>query len=567
MNSANRGGDRWGISDRELDVNAWQFWSSASGEQQRDQLDYQRTLVDRGVATFAPKCFVSTLAACFPDSLSMGEKSYVAAFAYVTGHVQLGSHTTVNAYAVVRGKVTLGNGVRIGAHTSILGFNHSMQPDRPVHEQPVTTVGITVGDDVWIGSNVVIVDGVTVGAHSVIGAGAVVTKDVPPWSVMGGNPARRLRDRRDTGRSSTIERTPDDHDSELRGRLKAFGDGARAQADEVLARCWDPENRWFTDVHGESPTVRALCDAVEIADLLTGAAPKQLTSDEIVERLRSRQDPHTGLVTEYGTSAVSTEADHLGGDTVSYHVLCAGYALDILGSSFEHPITAVDEVEAAELVEILENLPWNRAAWGAGGWIDCFSTGLYWNVRWFDRAGTVETLIGWLHMHVDQHSGMWGAPTASEGLRQVVNGYYRLTRGTFAQFALPVPHPERVVDTVLAHARGSRWFEAGRVVACDVLDVIHPLWLVGAQVPGYRRDEVQAWARTHVDRVLGSWQKGAGFSFVQPSAETHEETGLQGTEMWLAIVWLLADTLGLSDELGYEPRGVHRPWPSEELAK
>ena len=131
-----------------------------------------------------------------PERLDMGSESLIAAHAYVTGSIKMGENCTVNAFTVVRGTVTMGDGVRIGAHTSILGFNHSMDPSEPVFRQPLTSKGIRIGDDVWIGSNVIVLDGVTVGSHAVLAAGAVVTKDVPEWSIVGGNPAKHIRDRR-----------------------------------------------------------------------------------------------------------------------------------------------------------------------------------------------------------------------------------------------------------------------------------------------------------------------------------------------------------------------------------
>ncbi|NED97428.1 acyltransferase [Phytoactinopolyspora alkaliphila] len=535
-----------------LDYNAWAFWAEADDEQRRQQLEYQASFVARGVARFSDRGFVSPLAACYPDDLVVGENSYIAAYAYVTGTVHLGSDTTVNAYAVVRGDVRLGSGVRIGAHSSLLGFNHSMEPDRPVFKQATTTVGITVGDDVWIGSNVVVVDGVTIGEHSVIGAGAVVTKDVPPWSVMAGNPARQLRDRRDT-------RVRRGSDTVLRDRLKALADRARAEIGNVLARCWDDGVGWFVDRPGERATVRAMCDAVEIADLLAGGSLPQLSSDEIVRRLRSMQDPQTGLVPQIGDEAAVLGAGPDLGDGLRYHILSAGYALRLLGSSFEHPISVVDDLRPDELICALEALPWAQNAWHAGDWVDGYGTGLYWNEQNFGRRGALETLIGWLHTHVHPDTGMWGRYTAEDGRRQMVNGYYRLTRGTFAQFHLPVPHPEAVIDTVLAHSRDGRWFGDDKGTACDVLDVIHPLWLAGAQTQ-YRRAEAQTWARAQLDRVLGAWRPDAGFSFtLRDGAGFDGEPGLQGTEMWLAIAWYLADLLGCADALGYTPRGVHRP--------
>ena len=72
---------------------------------------------------------------------------------------------------------------------------------------------------------------------------------------------------------------------------------------------------------------------------------------------------------------------------------------------------------------------------------------------------------------------MWGSATAERGLLPVVNGFYRASRGTFAQFGTPLPYPERVIDTVLRHARDPRWFAPVARNACNVLDVAHPLWL------------------------------------------------------------------------------------------
>ncbi|HZK60091.1 MAG TPA: hypothetical protein VFC59_09555 [Cryobacterium sp.] len=110
-------------------------------------------------------------------------------------------------------------------------------------------------------------DGVSIGEHSVVGAGAVVTKDVAPWSVVAGNPARRIRDRRGTVPSTGVGE-----------RLLEFADTARAQAGDVRQRSWDetvPDGRYL-DRPGATVTVRAHCDAIEIADLLLGGTPPQL---------------------------------------------------------------------------------------------------------------------------------------------------------------------------------------------------------------------------------------------------------------------------------------------------
>lgn len=67
----------------------------------------------------------------------MGENSYIAGHAYVTGELSAGADCTVNPYATVRGRIVLGNGVRIGAHSSLLGFNHGFSPARPRPNCPV----------------------------------------------------------------------------------------------------------------------------------------------------------------------------------------------------------------------------------------------------------------------------------------------------------------------------------------------------------------------------------------------------------------------------------------------
>lgn len=538
----------------------WLFEKEATEEQRAAQRERQRKL--GGDSEVGERCYVAESAAVYPDVLRLGDDSYIAAHAYVTGDLTTGTDCTLNPFTVVRGTVVLGDGVRIGAHTSLLGFNHSTAPDQPVFRQPQTSRGITVGDDVWIGSHVVVVDGVTIGDHCVIGAGAVVTKDVPAWTVAAGNPARRIRDRRETGGR---ERVGGD-------ALTRFADTARAQAADLLDRCWNGDH--YTDRPGAAPTVRAHCDAVEIADLLLGSAPEQLDTAAHIERLTTLQDRETGLIPELGEQLPPMDADGFIGDGPAlYHVLSVGYALDLLGASFTQPVHGVGNMTASQLVARLEGLSWRDGAWGAGAWIDAWATAAHWNLRHPGSGGlnpgTLEALFGWLLTRADPWTGMWGSPSATAGRLQVVNGYYRLTRGSFAQFGVPVPHPERVVDAVLDHVRDTRYFGAGRENACNVLDVAHPLWLStrqsggrGAGGDGYRSAEIRGWAEQQLAAALTRWQDGKGFGFGPGTVGPGPEPGLQGTEMWLAIVWLLADLLGRSDLLGYRPRGVHRPEPA-----
>lgn len=553
-------GQTFGRSD--LDYTPWEFWDRAGEADKVRQHALQEVLAAERGFVLGERCFVSELASVTNETLELGDRTYVAAGAYLSGTLRAGRDCTINPYTVVRGEVRLGDAVRIGAHTSLLGFNHTMDdPDLEIHQQPLTTKGIAIGDDVWVGSHVVVLDGVTVGDKAVLAAGAVVTKDVPAGAVVGGNPARVIKWR--TGPDRPSRRRTDD----LAGAVAGFAAAAREQAEVVLDRYRNDVGGLFTNRPGAAPTVRAQCDAVEIADLLLGGPPPWQHATDLAEVLRSWQDPATGLVGELGDDRrpVPPEATILDPST-GYHVLCVGYALDLLGSRFAHPLAVFADASAADVVAGLEGQDWDTGAWAAGHWVDGLATALHWNTRLgvVNGRGTVEALFGWLLRNADPGTGMWGRAGEPEGLLQVVNGYYRATRGTFAQYGLPVPYAERVVDTVLAHSRDVRYFAPARQNACNVLDVAHPLWLT--RTSGYRGEDVAALARRLLSDALSHWTPSQGFGFQAPDPTTSSVSAtapsLQGTEMWLAVVWLLADLAGLSDQLGYRPRGIHRPEPA-----
>jgi len=534
-----------------LDFLPWEYKRVASDEERERQLERQQRL--GGTLSLADDVYVAESAAVYCEELRMGERSYIAAHAYVTGHITVGSDTTINPFSAVRGRVTVGDGVRIGAHTSLLAFNHGTAPGEPIFRQRHTSLGITIGDDVWIGSNVTVLDGVTIGPHSIIGAGAVVTKDVPANTIAAGNPARVLRSRTESAKPS----------GDLAGRLTAFAAKAREQADDVLRRCWDGQR--FVDRPGldHEPAIRPWCDAVEIADVLLRRTPEGHTRDDLVRRLRARQDPETGLVSpgdlaDVGLDVPATDKLSVLEGPASYHILCVGYALQVLDSCFEHPIRT--DFAPGELERQLDNLPWARHAWSSGSGIDALGTALARNLKDHGESGPLETLMGWLLVRADADSGMWGQPHPDDGWLQVVNGFYRLTRGTYAQFGLPLPYPEQAVKTLLAHSNDKRMFSGDGYNACNVLDVIHPLWLAGKQTDVGRADGTR-WAEDQLSRILDRWVDGEGFAFAPDGTDDRSIPGLQGTEMWLAIIWLLSDYLGLSDAVGYRPRGVHRPEP------
>jgi acetyltransferase-like isoleucine patch superfamily enzyme len=102
-----------------------------------------------------------------------------------------------NCFIQVRGKVDIGNNVIFGPNVSLFSENHIFNdPDLPVNAQGESRKGIKIGDGVWIGTRAVILDGVTIGENSIIAAGSIVNKDVLPFSLVGGVPAKLIKFRK-----------------------------------------------------------------------------------------------------------------------------------------------------------------------------------------------------------------------------------------------------------------------------------------------------------------------------------------------------------------------------------
>ena len=131
------------------------------------------------------------------NPFSIGARSTIDDFCVVNngvGEVSIGENSLIGIGSVVIGPVSIGANVIMAQHVVLSGLNHSYEDIHvPIRDQAVTTNQIVVEDDCWIGANVTITAGVTVGRHAVVAGGSVVTKDVPAYSVVGGNPARVLR--------------------------------------------------------------------------------------------------------------------------------------------------------------------------------------------------------------------------------------------------------------------------------------------------------------------------------------------------------------------------------------
>jgi len=130
------------------------------------------------------------------QEIRIGEGTYIAATTRIYNSVLIGAHCSVNTGCMIDGSdagITIGDHTRIAADCSMFAFNHYFkETDRPIHEQGIQSRGIRIGSDCGIGARSIILDGVTIGNHGFVAAGSVVTKDVEPYMIVAGNPARPI---------------------------------------------------------------------------------------------------------------------------------------------------------------------------------------------------------------------------------------------------------------------------------------------------------------------------------------------------------------------------------------
>ena len=131
------------------------------------------------------------------NKFELGAHSTIEDFSTINngvGPVIIGDRTRIGLGNTLIGPVTIGNDIRLAQNVVLSGLNHNYTDiSLPIHAQGVSTAPIVIEDETWIGSNAVIVAGVTIGKHCIVAAGSVVTKNVPPYSVVVGNPARVLK--------------------------------------------------------------------------------------------------------------------------------------------------------------------------------------------------------------------------------------------------------------------------------------------------------------------------------------------------------------------------------------
>ncbi|QYJ81276.1 acyltransferase [Shewanella aegiceratis] len=167
----------------------------------QDEIQAQLMAVE--TVSIGKECFIAPQAKLFAEpgrDILIGDRCMIAADSFLHGPIAMGNEVAINHGCSLdggRGKIVIGDQTRIANNVTIYAFNHGMHPDTPIYQQSSQSKGIVIGRDVWIGAQAGIVDGVTIGDCAVIGMGCIVTKDVPDYAIVAGNPARVIGDRRD----------------------------------------------------------------------------------------------------------------------------------------------------------------------------------------------------------------------------------------------------------------------------------------------------------------------------------------------------------------------------------
>jgi acetyltransferase-like isoleucine patch superfamily enzyme len=127
----------------------------------------------------------------------LGDHSVIESYCCINnavGDVVIGDYTRIGIHNTIIGPVCIGNHVNLAQGITVTALNHNFEDKaKRIDEQGITTKPVIIGNDVWIGANAVILPGVTIGKHCVVAAGAVVTKDVPDNTIVGGVPAKEIK--------------------------------------------------------------------------------------------------------------------------------------------------------------------------------------------------------------------------------------------------------------------------------------------------------------------------------------------------------------------------------------
>ena len=185
-----------------LNYMPWLYWSLKLKNRvwaEEWQKEYQAYLMSMETVEIGENCFISPLAHIFAEpgrKITIGDNTFIAADCTLHGPLEIGNEVAINHHCILdggRAGIKLHNQVRIAAYCHLYAFDHGIDLAQPIYQQPVSSKGIEIEKDVWLGAYVGIKDGVKVGAHAVVGMNSMVTKDVLEREIVVGNPAKMIR--------------------------------------------------------------------------------------------------------------------------------------------------------------------------------------------------------------------------------------------------------------------------------------------------------------------------------------------------------------------------------------
>lgn len=177
----------------------WLYWSLKPQHQQwarQWQQEWQHRLCQLENVIIHGDCFIAPEARLFAEPGRpieiMGDGTFIAADCVLHGPITLGKGVAVNHHTTMDGGrkgISIGDDTRIAAYCHLYAFNHGQSDAIAIRDQRVTSHGIVIGEDVWLGTHVGVVDGVNIGHQAIVGMNSTVTKNVPPKIKVAGSPA------------------------------------------------------------------------------------------------------------------------------------------------------------------------------------------------------------------------------------------------------------------------------------------------------------------------------------------------------------------------------------------
>ena len=163
------------------------------------QQEYQDYLMQMETVEIGKNCFISPEAHIFAErgrKIVIGDNTFIAADCTLHGPLEIGREVAINHHCILDGGrvgIKLHDQVRIAAYCHLYAFDHGVDVDMPIYQQPVRSQGIEIGRDVWLGAHVGIKDGIKIADQAIVGMNSMVTKDVAAREIVAGNPARFIR--------------------------------------------------------------------------------------------------------------------------------------------------------------------------------------------------------------------------------------------------------------------------------------------------------------------------------------------------------------------------------------